>query len=363
MTAINPPCLSLCVVFLVLTAAAIPQKARAAGPDPNACDGRLGAGYDRLSPEDKAARLQLYFDCRQAQDLSVLQQRHWQMQMAVQAWAQRGNLVSSSSLNTQRSGFDAELAASQASERTQLTAQYNSRLAALNAGGGQSQQDLSAARRDATLTFRQSQSDMNARHTDGRRVLRDSFQQCAAGVLAQIEGMAADDLASLNAQFVDKSTRLRAGYRNLAGTPVQMSVRQHMASQGDADAAASRQAAPAGNDAPIGAVQDVTGDVTITRPSGEAVSGTVGTAIYQDDVVTTGTGATCKLIFLDESEIQIPENAMMQIDEYVFDPPSDDGQGTSWLRSLFIFTSNLIGRKEVEDVNVDMPIGSIGTRG
>lgn len=119
------------------------------------------------------------------------------------------------------------------------------------------------------------------------------------------------------------------------------------------------------NDAtPIGALEEVSGTVTITRTDGTVVTGTVGTPIYEGDVVETSGEGAANIVFIDETSFAISENARMAIDEYVFDPETESGsQNFSVLRGMFVFTSGLIGRDDPDDVEIDTPVGSIGIRG
>ena len=120
-----------------------------------------------------------------------------------------------------------------------------------------------------------------------------------------------------------------------------------------------------GNDeSPVGAVQEVKGTATVTRADGTVETVTVGTVIFQGDVVETEGDGAVNIVFIDETSFAISENAKMAIDEYVFDPSSESGtQNFSVLRGMFVFTSGLIGRDDPDDVEIDTPVGSIGIRG
>ncbi|PJB71446.1 MAG: hypothetical protein CO093_05230 [Alphaproteobacteria bacterium CG_4_9_14_3_um_filter_47_13] len=115
---------------------------------------------------------------------------------------------------------------------------------------------------------------------------------------------------------------------------------------------------------PIGAIQEITGKASVTRNDGSRDTITIGTAIYEGDVIETEDDGAVNIVFIDETSFAISQNAKLAIDEYVFDPSSESGTSDfSILRGLFVFTSGLIGRDDPDDVSIDTPMGSIGIRG
>lgn len=129
----------------------------------------------------------------------------------------------------------------------------------------------------------------------------------------------------------------------------------------------SMQYADAGsmNDAsPVGSIQELTGDATVTRVDGTIETVQLGTPIYQGDVVATGPDGAVNIVFADETSFAVSEDARLAIDEYVYDPATESGTTSfSVLKGLFVFTSGLIGRDDPDDVNIETPVGSIGIRG
>lgn len=114
----------------------------------------------------------------------------------------------------------------------------------------------------------------------------------------------------------------------------------------------------------VGAVNEISGDATVTRLSGETLKITTGTKIYQGDIVETGSNGAVNIVFQDDTKFAISEDARLAIDEYVYDPTTDAGTTNfSILKGIFVYTSGLIGRKDPDDVNIETPIGSIGIRG
>ena len=119
------------------------------------------------------------------------------------------------------------------------------------------------------------------------------------------------------------------------------------------------------NDAsPIGAVQEVSGEVTVTRVNGTTETVGIGTPIFQGDVIETDESGAVNIMFVDETSFAVSEDARLAIDEYVFDASTQSGTSNfSVLKGVFVFTSGLIGRDDPDDVMIDTPSGSIGIRG
>ncbi len=121
----------------------------------------------------------------------------------------------------------------------------------------------------------------------------------------------------------------------------------------------------ASDESPIGSIEEVKGEVTITRADGTVIhNATIGTPIHEGDIVETDAHGAVNIVFIDETNMAISENARMAIDEYAYDPATESGTTNfSVLRGLFVFTSGLIGRDDPDDVKIDTPVGSIGIRG
>ncbi|MFK7840152.1 MAG: FecR domain-containing protein, partial [Bdellovibrionales bacterium] len=115
---------------------------------------------------------------------------------------------------------------------------------------------------------------------------------------------------------------------------------------------------------PIGAVQEISGDATITRGDGSTEVLSIGSPVYQGDIIETDADSAINVTFVDESSFAVSEETRLAIDEYVFDPSSQGGtQNFSVLKGVFVYTSGLIGREDPDDVSIETPVGSIGIRG
>ncbi len=115
---------------------------------------------------------------------------------------------------------------------------------------------------------------------------------------------------------------------------------------------------------PVGAVQEISGEATVTRLNGSVEVIGIGTPIYQGDVIDTDEDGAVNIIFVDDTTFAVSEDARLSIDEYVFDAATQSGVSNfSVLKGVFVFTSGLIGRDDPDDVMIDTPSGSIGIRG
>ena len=99
----------------------------------------------------------------------------------------------------------------------------------------------------------------------------------------------------------------------------------------------------------IGKVGRITGSAKIER-NGEKIPVTVGMDIQKGDIVETGENTQINLRFIDDTRFAVPKGVNLGIDEYVFDPDNPDAKNKfSWLRGVFVFTSNLIDRGNKTD--------------
>ncbi|MCC7305880.1 MAG: FecR domain-containing protein [Alphaproteobacteria bacterium] len=115
---------------------------------------------------------------------------------------------------------------------------------------------------------------------------------------------------------------------------------------------------------PVGAVQEVTGKATITHTDGTVENVTVGTPIFQGDIIETDAKGAVNIVFSDNTSFAVSQDARLAIDEYVYDPATQSGSTDfSVLKGMFVFTSGLIGRDDPDDVHIKTPAGSIGIRG
>lgn len=116
--------------------------------------------------------------------------------------------------------------------------------------------------------------------------------------------------------------------------------------------------------AAVGTIVEVEGEATVTR-AGKTYSAQVDTEVYLDDVISTGTQSRVLLLLVDDTEWTLSEKTKFKVTDFVFDPEDDtDNQARySVLEGAFRYVSGLVAKKDVPDVDITTPFGSIGIRG
>lgn len=124
------------------------------------------------------------------------------------------------------------------------------------------------------------------------------------------------------------------------------------------------QSSSINDESPVGAIEEIKGEAIIIRANGTQDIVTIGTPVYQGDIIETSETGAVNIVFLDETSMAISKDARFAINEYTFDPSNESGSTNfSILRGVFVFTSGLIGRDDPDDVEIETPVGSIGIRG
>lgn len=87
--------------------------------------------------------------------------------------------------------------------------------------------------------------------------------------------------------------------------------------------------------------------------------------VYMNDTIETGPASKAHILFIDDTEITLGENASLTVDEYIFDPEytSANAGRFSITKGAFLFISGLLSKKDDPDVQVDTSYGTIGIRG
>ena len=130
----------------------------------------------------------------------------------------------------------------------------------------------------------------------------------------------------------------------------------------DLDAVQLAQAAPAGE--PIGAVAELLGSVTITRTDGSSLTAAPGSPVYLDDVVTTGSGSSVEIEFVDGTRFSLGQDGQMTLDTLVYDPAGSSNElDLSVVQGAFTFVTGAIAGAPGEGMEVNLPVGTIGIRG
>ena len=90
----------------------------------------------------------------------------------------------------------------------------------------------------------------------------------------------------------------------------------------------------------------------------------VGDPIYYGNTIKTDESGKSQIMFLDQTVMTIGSNTELIIDEFVYDPENSDGKLLSTIKSGSIkILTGKISEKNPENLVVDTPAGTIGTRG
>lgn len=119
-----------------------------------------------------------------------------------------------------------------------------------------------------------------------------------------------------------------------------------------------------------GLAADVAGHIAELEGEAKAVLGDVsrelddGESVYSGETIVTGEDSNIKIIFEDETEFNIGPVGELLIDEFVYNPQSQDGKlAMTVLKGGFRFLSGKAAKKDPTTMRVDLPVATIGIRG
>ncbi|MCE8546801.1 tandem-95 repeat protein [Ruegeria pomeroyi] len=180
--------------------------------------------------------------------------------------------------------------------------------------------------------FEKSQQDLLVRDAQGT-VVR---------VLEYFESLSPADLVSAEGGVLDGDT-----VRLLAGAAV------------DAQFA---QLGPAPVPVPIGQVEVVSGSARVQRLDGTIDNLSVGTKIYQRDVLLTDADGRLSVTFADGTVFSMSEASRMVIDELVYQPEGTNNAGSfNLINGGFVFIAGQLAK--TGDMDVSTPAATMGIRG
>jgi len=115
--------------------------------------------------------------------------------------------------------------------------------------------------------------------------------------------------------------------------------------------------------AKIGEISQVRGSGVLERGSKVVIDGEVGAGVQSMDTAVTANG-TMRILFVDETRVDITEQSRLEIDEFVYDPANDIGS-LSIKASLGTvrYASGQIAKKYKQNVKIRTPSATIGVRG
>ena len=89
-----------------------------------------------------------------------------------------------------------------------------------------------------------------------------------------------------------------------------------------------------------------------------------GDKVYLGDTILSGTNSGAQLLLLDQSTFTIGSDSEVVMDKFIYDPKNSDGKIVSTVKkgSLKII-SGLISKKNPDNLKVEVPEGTLGSRG
>ncbi|MEM9724178.1 MAG: FecR family protein, partial [Pseudomonadota bacterium] len=116
---------------------------------------------------------------------------------------------------------------------------------------------------------------------------------------------------------------------------------------------------------PIGSIGELDGQAFVERgQDGVLVELKAGDPIYEDDVLSTGDGASVGVAFKDGMSFSLGANARMVLDEFSYDAASNEGGGLfSVLAGEFSFVSGAAAATAEDALMIETPTMTIGVRG
>ncbi len=115
---------------------------------------------------------------------------------------------------------------------------------------------------------------------------------------------------------------------------------------------------------PAGVAAAVRGSVSLDRAPEIGRRVASGDSIHLGDILQTGPKGGMQLLLLDETVFTLGPDSRLVIDEFVYDPGQHGGKMQVRLaKGVFRFVTGKIARDEPENVDLELPVGSIGIRG
>jgi hypothetical protein len=123
-------------------------------------------------------------------------------------------------------------------------------------------------------------------------------------------------------------------------------------------------AGPDGSGNAIGRVETVSGEVQVTHLDGSKQPLAHAAPIHQGDLIETGADAKISLLFADQSTFALGSDARMVMDEFVYDPKSEQGHSLETVaKGVFVFVSGEIAAHNPGAMEVHTPVFNLGVRG
>ncbi len=118
--------------------------------------------------------------------------------------------------------------------------------------------------------------------------------------------------------------------------------------------------ANASNNSFVGVIGAAIGD--IKNQKNENLSN--GSKIFFGDTIISKSKSNAQILFLDQTVLTLGEETELTIDEFVYDPNSQDGSFVSTVKTGTVkFITGQISKKNPDNLEVKVPAGTLGARG
>ncbi len=112
-----------------------------------------------------------------------------------------------------------------------------------------------------------------------------------------------------------------------------------------------------------GAIQQVSGNVTITSPDNVTRKAAAREKVLVGDTITTDAKSETLIKLADDSTIALRPNTQFQLTEYKYEKANTDSTAVKLLRGTARMITGLIARRVPANYRVSTPTATIGVRG
>ena len=91
---------------------------------------------------------------------------------------------------------------------------------------------------------------------------------------------------------------------------------------------------------------------------------TNGSKIFFGDTIISNSRSNAQILFIDQTVLTLGEDTELTVDEFVYDPNSQDGSFISTVKAGTVkFITGQISKKNPNNLEVKVPAGTLGARG
>tara|TARA_B100000989_G_C19510530_1_gene458803 strand:- start:179 stop:754 length:576 start_codon:yes stop_codon:yes gene_type:complete len=91
---------------------------------------------------------------------------------------------------------------------------------------------------------------------------------------------------------------------------------------------------------------------------------TNGSKIFFGDTIISNSKSNAQILFIDQTVLTLGEDTELTVDEFVYDPNSQDGSFISTVKTGTVkFITGQISKKNPDNLEVKVPAGTLGARG